>query len=73
MSDEPKKPSRRWLKWSMAIFAMYLLLIGPAALLLSARSWAFAYAPILWTSRHCAPVSVCLELYMSLWIGPPRI
>jgi len=67
MSDEPKKRSRRWIWRIAALFALYVLSIGPAF------RWAdgavlFVYAPLLWLGNACPPFGIALGLYVIQWV-----
>jgi hypothetical protein len=68
MSDEPKKRSRAWIWWAVAILGLYVLSIGPATGFFggSIDPWpklayeAF-YAPLYWVSEKVPPVGRAIE------------
>jgi hypothetical protein len=78
MSDEPKKRSRAWIGWAaVALFVLYLLSWGPAALVdsrvathQSHRVFDTIYAPVEWARAKSQTVDRWASWYAVLCIGP---
>jgi hypothetical protein len=74
MSDEPKRRSPSWwARFTVACLLGYLPSIGPAACIVGyvCPEWGdagtTALAPILWASRSCEPLAVCVEIDIAIW------
>jgi hypothetical protein len=81
MSDEPKKWSRKWAWWALALFVLYPLSIGPAwwvCCKLESESVIqnqySAYAPLGWASDRNWTFGLYLYSYLDWWTPhvPPR-
>ncbi len=60
-----------WLVWAAVIVMLYVLGIGPAALVhrktpAARRAIEAAYKPVTVVADHCPPARACLEWYVSV-------
>jgi hypothetical protein len=78
MSDEPKKRSRRWVCWTIALLILYPVSIGPASWLCahSDSQWAApiyhtTYMPIDLARTLSPTVDKAFIWYEKLWLPAP--
>jgi hypothetical protein len=62
-----------WFSWTFMAMMLYVLSIGPAALLskkhfMPDRVGEILYAPLIWLADN-TPLDTPLEFYVDLWIG----
>jgi hypothetical protein len=71
MSDEPKKRSRRWIWWVVALLLLYPLSMPPVSIMATRLGCAQIvepmYAPLIWLCGACQPFDRTLWWYAGKW------
>jgi hypothetical protein len=68
-----RKPGRFWILWAILAPLIYVLSVGPAAMLaVSVHNGETVcrvlYAPVRLVAEHCPPANSFLTWYLNLWV-----